>query len=79
MAQTFDVLGYIDALAEVFVLSVVVDGVVDDNTINVRIDVCVEDIFFNGLARDFAQGVAEVAFFILKSFHLSHQPHDSQL
>lgn len=79
MAQTFDVLGYIDALAEVFVLSVVVDGVVDDNTINVRINVCVEDIFFNGLAGDFAQGVAEVALFILKSFHLSHQPHDSQL
>lgn len=61
MAETLDILANIDDLLQVLVMTVVEDGVVDDNAVNVRVAVGGDDGLFDIVAGDFAEGVLEAA------------------
>lgn len=61
VAEAFDVLVHVDDLLQVLVLAVVEDGVVDDDAVDFGVGVSGEDGFFNVVARDVAEGVAESA------------------
>lgn len=59
VTQTLDVLGDVHDLLQVLVLSVVEDGVVDDNAVDGVVGVGGEDGLFDIVVGDFAAGVAE--------------------
>jgi hypothetical protein len=71
MAQALDILGYVDNLLEVLVLAVVEDGVVYDDTVNVRVDVGGEDGFFEVIAVDFTERVTEST--VRRSNYISYE------
>lgn len=50
MAETFYILGYVDNLLQVLVVSVVENRVVYDDAVNIRVDVCSQDGFFDIVA-----------------------------
>ena len=59
VTQSLDILGNIDDLLQVLVLTVVEDWVVDDDAVNGGIGVCAQDGFFNVIAGNFTEGVLE--------------------
>jgi hypothetical protein len=61
MTKTFYVFGDINNLLEVLVLSVVEDGIVDDDTINGRVVVASQDCLLNVVLSDSTEGILEVA------------------
>lgn len=61
VAEAFDVFVHVDDLLQVLVLAVIEDGVVDDDAVDFGVGVGGEDGFFDVVARDFAEGVAEAA------------------
>lgn len=61
VAQTLDVFGNIHNLLQVLVMSIVENGVVDDDTVDVVVAVRGQDGFFDVVARDFAEGILESA------------------
>jgi hypothetical protein len=58
VAEALYILGNVDNLLEVLVLSVVEDGVVYDDAVDVGVDVRGQDGFFEVIAVYFAEGVA---------------------
>lgn len=61
VAETLNILADIDDLLQVLVLTVVEDGVVDDNAVNVRVGVGRDDGLFDVVAGDFTEGILEAA------------------
>lgn len=61
MTKPFYVLGDINNLLEVLVLSVIEDGIVDDDTINGRVVVASQDCLLNVILSDSLEGILEVA------------------
>lgn len=61
VAETLDILTDIDNLLQVLVLTVVEDGVVDDNAVDVRVGVGRDDGLFDVVAGDFTKGILEAA------------------
>ena len=59
VAEPFDVFVHVDDLLQVLVLAVVEDRVVDDYAVDIWVGVGSENGFFDGVAGDVAEGVAE--------------------
>ena len=59
VAEPFDVFVHVHDLLQVLVLAVVEDRVVDDYAVDVWVGVGSEDGFFDGVAGDVPEGVAE--------------------
>ena len=59
VAEPFDVFVHVHDLLQVLVLAIVEDRVVDDYAVDVWVGVGSENGFFDGVAGDVAEGVAE--------------------
>lgn len=59
VAEPFDVFVHVHDLLQVLVLAVVEDRVVDDYAVDIWVGVGSENGFFDGVAGDVAEGVAE--------------------
>lgn len=59
MAKTLYILVDIHNLLQVLIVSVVKDGVVYDDAIHIRVDVGGKDCFFDIVAGDLTEGIAE--------------------
>ena len=59
VAEAFNILGNVNDLLEILVLSIVEYRIVDYDPINIRVGICFKDSVFDVIAGDFAKSITE--------------------
>jgi hypothetical protein len=59
VAEAFDILGNVNDLLEILILSIVEDRIVDYDSVNLGVRICCKDSILNVVARDFTKSITE--------------------